>query len=339
MSHVYFVKHEQFVPEEVSELAKGLLQTVVDREAVLLAEEIPLKVHFGERGNVTYIPPTAFRGVIDFLQERGIRSRYIETNVLYRGSRTTRSPHLDVAATHGFTDLPITIADGDHGEERIEVPIAGDIFDHVKLGKAFADFEQYIVLAHFKGHEQAGFGGAMKQLAMGFAARAGKLAQHSTISPLVNIKKCIACGICVESCDPGAITVDQFAVIDPKKCIGCAACISACPTGAIRNDWGAKDFTKRVAEYAYGAAKGKRNIYINFVYNITKYCDCNGAAMELIANDIGILASTDPVAIDRACLDLVQEREGKRLFEDGRETLQHAEKMGLGSQDYQLILL
>lgn len=340
MSNVYFIPMEQFDEAAMSQAARRLLETVIDKEGVQLAAEVPIKVHFGEKGNTTYIKPASYQGVIDYLSEHQVASRFIETNVLYRGSRTTRESHIALAEEHGFTQLPITIADGHHGEDILRVPIDGDIFSEVQLGKAYGDFQQFIVLAHFKGHEQAGFGGAMKQLAMGFASRSGKMAQHASISPSVSPDKCIGCETCLDACDYQAIDmIDGKAVIQDERCVGCAACIAACPVGAIRNDWGAENFLKRVGEYAYGAGKDKDNIYISFAFNITDYCDCYGDTMPLIAKDFGVLASRDPVALDRACLDILQEREGKKLFDNGRETLDQAEKLGLGSQNYKVIQL
>ena len=340
MSNVYFIPLTEYDEINLSLQLRRLLETVIDKEQVRLADEIPLKVHFGERGNTTYIKPGCYQGVIDYLNENDVKSRFIETNVLYRGARTTRESHIALSEEHGFTQLPITIADGHHGEDVLRVPIEGDVFDEVQLGKAFADFDQYIVFAHFKGHEQAGFGGAMKQLAMGFAARPGKMAQHASISPSVIPKKCIGCETCVDSCNYNAIDmIEDKAVIDSDLCVGCAACIAICPVGAIRNDWGAEDFLKRLGEYAYGAGKDKQNIYLNLALNITRLCDCIGEPMPFVADNFGLFASTDAVAIDRACLDMLQTREGKKMFDKGRESLDQAEKLGLGSQTYSLVTL
>lgn len=339
MSNVYFVPVKDYDEKQLSATGRRLLETLVEKEAVQLKEDVPLKVHFGERGNDTFIRPGAFEGVVDYLQEKGIKTRYIETNVLYRGSRTTRENHLQTAHDHGFTNLPITIADGHHGEEFTDVPVKGEIFDHVRLGRAYGEFDQFIILAHFKGHQEAGFGGALKQLAMGFAARGGKMAQHSTLNPVVAQDLCIACGACVEACNYDAICLEDTAFIDDKKCIGCAACVAVCPVAAIKTDWGARDFPKRVAEYAWGAAGNRPNLYISYIMNITELCDCNKAHMEFIAENIGVAASTDPVALDAACLELIQHNEGNKLFEVGRDTLRHAEKLGLGSTQYNLIQL
>lgn len=336
-SKVFFKPCTIFDPPLLSKVARELFEKMIEEEHIELLEEVPLKVHFGEKGNTTFLSPACFDGVIDVLEEKGIKTRFMDSNVLYRGSRTTREEHLKTAREHGFTRIPITIADGHHGEETQIVSIEGEYFDSVILGKAYEPFDQFVVLAHFKGHNQAGFGGAMKQLAMGFASRAGKMAQHAAIRPWVKEDKCVACGTCLEYCDHSAITIDEVAYIDPELCVGCAACIAGCPTGAVAHDWSGENFIEKLAEYAYGAQKDKEMIYINYLLNITELCDCVGRPLDIIADNIGVFVSTDAVAIDKACLDTLQEREGSKLFEKGRAALVHAHKLGMGSLEYELI--
>ncbi len=337
MSKIYFIRNSGTDYEELGKEALKLLGKVVDETRHEFEKEVPIKVHFGEKGNKTFIPAICYEETIKYLTKNGVSPSYIETNVLYRGSRTTTESHIQTARSHGFTQLPIVIADGDVGTEYNEIEINKDYIDKCKIGKAYGNYKQFIVMSHFKGHIEAGFGGAIKQLGMGFAARGGKLAQHSGISPVVSEKKCIACGLCVDKCDFDAISIDGTAVIDDNKCVGCAGCIAVCPVGAIRNTWGGSNFLEKLAEYAYGAAKDKDIIYITFLHNITSDCDCMGKEMHPIAKNIGILAGKDPVALDTACLDLVQKDSGEKLFENGRVSLKHAEKIGLGTMQYQLV--
>lgn len=337
MSKVYFKRVENKDYQQLNEAARVLLETLVKEEQHAFTQTVPLKVHFGEMGNTTYIPSDCYLGVIDYLSSNGIESAYIETNVLYRGSRTTRDSHVATALAHGFNQLPIIIADGDHGEAYDEIPIHQTYIESCKIGKAFSDYSQFIVMSHFKGHGSAGFGGALKQLSMGFGARGGKLAQHSGISPKVRDKKCVACGLCVTKCDVHAIEMNETAYIHPEKCVGCAGCIAICPTGAIVNDWSGSNFKEKMAEYAYGAQLGKDNIYISFLINITADCDCMGQHMDEVAKDIGVFISKDPVAIDSACLDILQKEAGECLFNDGRATIVHAVKIGFGTDQYELV--
>lgn len=339
MSKVYFMRNSAAEIHQLGEHALQLLQKVESETGHTYAKEVPIKVHFGEKGNRTFIPASCYEEIINYLQAKGVSPSYIETNVLYRGSRTTTEKHLATAKAHGFTQIPIIIADGDLGTEYEEIEIKKDYINKCKIGKAYGRYKQFIVMSHFKGHIAAGFGGALKQLAMGFAARSGKLEQHSGISPVVDAEKCISCGICVDKCNFDAIQNVDTAIIDEGKCIGCAGCIAVCPQGAIENTWGGAHFLQKLAEYAYGAAKDKDIIYITFVHNITDNCDCAGVPMKPIAANIGILAGKDPVALDTACLDLLQQNSGKKLFAKGRPTLKHAEKIGLGTREYELITI
>lgn len=337
MSKVYFKRVECKDYKALSLAARELVEELTQNEGHVFKGTVPLKVHFGEKGNTTYVPSTCYLDIIEYLKSKGVDSAYIETNVLYRGARTTRDSHIAIALEHGFTQLPIVIADGDHGEAYDEIHIGKTFIESCKIGKAFSDYDQFVVMSHFKGHGSAGFGGALKQLAMGFASRGGKLAQHSGISPKVREKKCVVCGLCIEKCDVNAIEMRETAYIHPDKCVGCAGCIAVCPTGAIVNDWSDANFKEKIAEYAYGAQLGKDNVYISYLINVTAECDCMGQHMEAVAKDIGVFVSKDPVAIDAACLDILQKEAGECLFNDGRASIVHAVKIGLGSDEYELI--
>ena len=339
MSKVYFIKNTESDYNKLGKDASELLKKIVSDTGHEFDKEVPIKVHFGEKGNKTFIPALCYDEIISYLKEKKVSPLYIETNVLYRGSRTTTKDHIKTAKDHGFTQMPIIIADGDIGTEYDEIEINKEYIKKCKIGKGYGQYKQFIVMSHFKGHVSAGFGGAIKQLAMGFAARSGKLEQHSGISPIVKAEKCISCGICVEKCDFNAIEISDIVVIDGDKCIGCAGCIAVCPQAAIVNTWGGSNFLEKISEYAYGASKDKDIIYITFVHNITEDCDCVGSHMKAITDNIGILGSKDPVALDTACLELVQKNSGKNLFEKGRVSLLHAEKIGLGTMDYDLEIL
>lgn len=339
MSKVYFIENKASDYDQLGRDAVKLLKIIVSETGHKFEKEVPIKVHFGEKGNTTFIPPGCYDETIQYLKEMGVSPSYIESNVLYRGSRTTTEKHIQTAKDHGFTQIPIIIADGEIGTEYDEIEINKDYIKTCKIGKGYGKYNQFIVMSHFKGHVEAGFGGALKQLAMGFASRGGKLEQHSGISPVVKASKCISCGICADKCNYDAITIPDTAVIDSDKCVGCAGCIAVCPRNAIRNTWGASNFLEKLAEYAYGAAKDKDIIYIAFVHNITEDCDCTGSHMDPIADNIGVLAGKDPVALDAACLDMLQKNESDMLFEKGRKTLKHAEKIGMGSTGYELVLI
>jgi uncharacterized protein len=341
MSKVYFSGYDQ--KESVLERgakAERLLVELVQKEGFQLGEKLSLKVHFGEKGNTTFVPPAYFAGVIDYLAKHDVKSSFMETNVLYRGARTRRDEHIATALEHGFDSLPIEIADGEHGEDYTDISINQKHFQSCKIGKLIAQEEQMIVLSHFKGHGLAGFGGALKQLAMGCASRGGKLDQHANSAPVLNPLQCTQCRTCVQHCPADALRIGSVSSIDKKKCIGCAACIAVCPVGAIKINWLgsiAKNFNERMAEYALAAALGKKHLYLTFAINITKDCDCLGKSMKPIVEDLGVFCSLDPVAIDQACLDQLDKRAGKSVFGKGRHALQYAEQIGLGSREYELV--
>jgi len=340
MSNVYHKKiNNNSSIEEIQKIAKELLKTLIEKENIKLENKIGLKVHFGEKGNVTFIKPKCFEGMIEFLKNKNIDLSYIETNVLYKSPRTEKKTHIALAKEHDFTQLPIIIADGDIGEDYDEIQIDKKNFKKCMIGKEFSKFKQLLVISHFKGHGLAGFGGAIKQLAMGCAARGGKLSQHVNSIPLINPLQCKKCNVCVDNCPENAISINKLSAhIDKNKCIGCAARIAVCPHNAIHINWSSslsKKFPERLAEYAFAAQKDKHNIYISFALDITKGCDCMGEVMKPIHSDLGIFISSDPVAIDKACLDVLKKVDGK-TFHD-KNTLVYAEKIGLGSTKYELI--
>ena len=263
---------------------------------------------------------------------------YVSGNYRYALGRWTGDGPRAWYATSGAAS-----SDGEHGEDFRDVVIGMKHFESCKVGRLLAEHPQILVIAHFKGHILAGFGGAVKQLGMGCAARGGKLTMHHTSKPKIVARKCKNCGKSAEMCPVGAIyEKGRSHRIDLDKCIGCASCIAVCPYKAVRVRWTSinlfKTFGERLAEYAYAAQHGKRNIYMSFAFNITRNCDCMGRKLKVILPDLGVFASTDPVAIDQACLDLIDERAGKKKF-GGRHTLEYAEKIGLGSRKYELVRL
>ena len=341
MSTVFFLPIDSYQnTAEISEGAKNLLKHIIYAESIDLSSYIPLKVHFGEKKNRTYIKSENYLGILEYLRSEGVNTAYIETNFLYNGARQNRTAHIALAKRHGFTQVPIIIADGEYGDEFTEVPINGTHFDKCFIARGIVDLKQMIVLSHFKGHLLAGFGGAVKQLAMGCASRGGKLAQHSNAVPKIKARRCEACGDCLETCPANAIILHPKPMIDDTKCIGCASCMAVCRQKAVTMTWWAsvsKKFREKLAEYALAAQKDKVNIYINFVLNITRRCDCESHKMKPVVPDVGILASIDPVSIDTASLDLTQKRKGRKIFQRGRTALEFAEKIGLGNTHYELV--
>lgn len=342
-SNVYYTKIDSKTSaKEIQNISKKLLNTLMEKENIKLEKTIPMKVHFGEQKNVTFVKPDYYLGIIEFLKEKNVETCYIETSVLYGGQRYKKELHIKTAEVHGFTQLPIVFADGDHGENYAEVEINQKHFKKFKIGKAFLDYNQLVVISHFKGHMMAGFGGAIKQLSMGFAAKGGKMAMHLGEKPQIVSKKCKQCNICKTRCNEDALIIGKKSRIDLNKCVGCGACMAICPydaitiltfKGILKFLGIGNPFIEKVVEGALAAQKGKKNIYMNFAMNVTPGCDCEPKKMKPLMDDFGVFISTDPVAIDKACYDMAKER-GKAF--KGFKAFAYAEKIGLGSAHYEL---
>ena len=335
---------------------------------------VAIKLHFGEKGNTAFIRPIFLRRVVDQVKQYRGKPFLTDTNTLYRGMRQEAISHMTTAFENGFVysvvDAPVLIADGLRGNSAIKVKIDKPVFKTVSIAHAIYMADSLISVAHFKGHELSGFGGALKNLGMGCASREGKLSQHSNISPRVKGKACKGCEICLTTCAQEAILMKppesgveskrMIAFIDPNKCVGCGECILTCPTGAVQIQWNETIpiFQKKIVEYAYGAIQKKKGkvLYLNFLTQITPACDCNGFSDAPIVNDIGILSSEDPVAIDQASVDLVNHEEGNRSSKlpkgwemggdkfralypevDWSIQLAYGEEIRLGTRNYELI--
>ena len=335
---------------------------------------VAIKLHFGEKGNTAYVRPIFLRKVVDRVKQYKGKPFLTDTNTLYVGTRSEAVSHLTTAFENGFTasviNAPVLIADGLRGNSAVNVRIDKPIFKTVNIAWEIYMADGLIAVTHFKGHELSGFGGALKNLGMGCASRQGKLSQHSNISPRVNGKACKGCGTCLNWCaqeaismrplESGVETKRNVAFIDPKKCIGCGECILTCPSEAIHIQWNESIpiFQKKMVEYAYGAIQKKKGkaLYLNFLTQISPACDCYGYSDTPIVNDIGILASEDPVAIDQASVNLVNGLEGNRssklpgAWKSGEDKfraiypkvdwsiqLAYAEEIGMGTREYELV--
>jgi len=340
---VYF--KEKFDIDSIRTIAEKILADIsINKE-----DKIALKVHFGEKGNTRFVKPDQINPIVEKILKINKSLFVTDTNTLYRGMRTNAKDHIKLANEHGFGSLgiPIVIADGELGADEEDISVDLKHFKTVKIGKAIAESDVLIFINHFKGHVLFGFGGAIKNLSMGTGSRAGKLAMHSKIMPSVNDSGCIGCKVCEGYCDVNSIIVDEStkkATIS-DDCIGCAKCISVCPQDAIMVPWGGaipNDAMERAAEYALGASKGKKCLFITFINNISKDCDCM-TDTEIIGKDVGIIASTDPVAADQAAYDLVKDKHGKDIFKDIGGNAQHlmdySENIGLGTKEYDLVII
>jgi len=329
-SIVYFCK--DITPENILKLYEAL--------GVKQEGKIGLKVHFGEEGNKNFLNPELLRPLVE-----KVHPTFVETNVLYVSKRRFTDSHIALAKEHGFTFAPIDILDS---EDELVYPVEGlKHFDKVKTGSHFANYDAYIIYSHFKGHGSAGFGGAIKNIAMGFASPGGKMAQHAAAYPSCrNAGKCVSCNRCVQQCPAGAITItDKGPVIDTSKCIGCAKCIAECPLGIFKPGESASEevFLERLVEYAKVLSEKKPMVYINVMDNISKSCDCSAKAPAPFMKKVGAVASTDIVAIEMACHQLTALKWGSEdAFKDvngisGLGQVEYAYKLGMGNKKFVLV--
>jgi len=325
-----------------------------------------LKVHFGEPGNLAYLRPNFAARIVRMVRERGGKPYLTDCNTLYHGERSNGPDHLEAAFTNGYNPLSagchVVIGDGIKGTDYREIEVNQQYTGKAMIGAAIADADIIISLNHFKGHEQTGFGGALKNLGMGCASVGGKLFLHSGNPPVIYEKNCTGCNLCVINCAHDAVHLGpgRKAHIDNDKCTGCGQCVAVCQYDSARVVWGSDGdiLSKKIAEYSWAVIKDKPSLHINFIMDVSPDCDCWGHNDVPIVADIGIAASRDPVALDKACADMVvaapaawhlrdketgSDQGGVDKFRmahgstDWNTALIHGEKIKLGSLSYKLI--
>ncbi len=293
-----------------------------------------IKIHFGEDGNLSFLRPDYARAVAEVVKEFGGKPYLTDCNTLYPGSRKNALDHLAIAAKHGFNELTtgcqIIIGDGLKGTDDIEVPVKnGELCKTALIGRGVMDCDVFISLAHFKGHEATGFGGAIKNIGMGCGSRAGKMIQHNSGKPVVSTDNCRGCKLCAKECGSDAIIYEnKKARIDQNLCKGCGRCIGACNFDAIYNpnDGALEDLGKKMAEYTQAVVQDKPAFYINMILDVSPWCDCHAYNDAPIIPDVGMAVSFDPVALDQACSDLCNKMHPVENSRIGDNIRQHLER-------------
>lgn len=368
-SKVYFTDFRTRVGVSLTEKLQRLIKKAGITDIDMDGKFVAIKMHFGELGNLSYLRPNYAKAVADVVKECGGKPFLTDCNTLYPGSRKNALEHLDCANINGFntitTGCQIIIGDGLRGTDDITVPVRnGEYCKEAYIGRAVMDADIFISLTHFKGHESTGFGGAIKNIGMGCGSRAGKMQQHNSGKPIVHDDLCRGCRRCAKECGSDAITYENGkAVINQDICKGCGRCIGACVFDAIENqNWNANEILgRKMAEYSRAVCDGRPTFHICLVRDISPNCDCHGENDAPILPDVGIFASFDPVALDQACVDaclhatpMPNSQLSDNLadphwhhhhdnFLDSnpnvrwKETLEHAEKIGLGTREYELI--
>ena len=354
-SRVYFIKASVSEGERtISEKARRLFRAGGFEKCFKKNDFTAIKVHVGEQVNNTYIKAPCLKGLVEELLKLRTKPFITDTSTLYTGRRHNAIDHTVLATERGFSvgglGIPFLAPDGLFGTAETVVPIEGELQKEVSIAADIVRCQSILSIAHFTGHCATCAGATLKTLGMGCSSRKGKMRQHSALKPQVKKGKCTLCGECYRHCPAGAISLDKVqAHIDADQCIGCAECVAVCRFEAVQYDWKQESeiLQKSVAEHALGAVKGKegRVVFFNFLLSMTKDCDCfDKADMPTMVQDIGIVASTDPVAVDKAAIDMVEAQDGRKLPElignsrlDWRYQIEHAVKIGLGRADYECI--
>lgn len=365
-SKVYFADLRADVHENLQQKLTRLMKTAGMGDIDFQDKFVAIKLHFGEPGNLAFLRPNWARTVADFVKERGGKPFLTDCNTLYVGGRKNALDHMDSAMLNGFnpmtTGCQIIIGDGLKGSDEVEVPVVGgEYVKNAKIGRAVMDADVFISLTHFKGHEEAGFGGCLKNIGMGCGSRAGKMEQHNAGKPHVAQKYCIGCGQCRKICAHGAPIIENGkAHIDHDRCVGCGRCIAVCPKNAVQINWDetTTNLNCKIAEYTKAVVDGRPCFHISLVIDVSPNCDCRPENDMAIVPNVGMFASFDPVALDMACVDAVNAQTPlrgsaaddahakahvhdhfQRLHPDTnwRSCLEHGEKIGIGTREYELI--
>lgn len=370
---VYYTDFRAKIGEGLPTKLKRLIKAAGIGDIDMDGKFVAVKMHFGELGNLSFLRPNYARAVVDVVKEFGGVPFLTDCNTLYPGSRKNAIEHLYCAWENGFTPMtvgcPIIIGDGLKGTDDIEVPVeGGEYIDKAKIGRAVMDADIFISLSHFKGHETTGFGGAIKNIGMGCGSRAGKKAQHMNGQPEIDHELCRGCRACLRECANDGLSFDESTrkmSINTQNCVGCGRCIGACNFDAIAfaNYAATKDLNCRMAEYTKAVIQNRPNFHVSLIVDVSPNCDCHAENDAPILPNIGMFASFDPLALDQACVDAclkaaplpnsqLAEAMEKEDFCDHHDhfenttpnseyktCLAHAEKIGLGTRDYEIVVV
>jgi uncharacterized Fe-S center protein len=368
---------------------KELAGTILS-DSISPGDSVAIKIHFGERYSQYYIRPIYVRKVVDEIKKLGGKPFVCDT-LLSGGtvlrdqegeptwSRRILDEGLLTAAMNGFTHetmgCPVIFADDPKGISTVKYQFHGRYIKQVYIAPAIAEADVLLSLAHFKCHDCMSIGGALKNIGVGCSSKQGKWWIHHNVKLTVDSSRCTGCGECVTKCPVAAIEmVEGKARIDPEKCIDCGFCVDYCKPEAFTSEPfpTIDEQEARIAETAAGIVKyfGDKTAFLNLAMDIAPLCDCDLFQGTPIVPDLGVLASKDPVALDRACVDLVNASPGisgsmaevagvlnsgaekfnpiakmrwnatpgaTHVTPDWRVMLRAAEEAGLGTQRYQLV--
>ena len=365
---VYFTNFCTVTGETLPQKLARLIMTAGMDKIDFKDKFVAIKIHFGELGNMAHLRPGYARVVVDLVMELGVKPFLTDANNRYVGSRKNALDHIETAYLNGFTPYTtgchVIIADGLKGTDEVAVPVrGGEYVEKAMIGRAVMDADIVISLNHFKGHEEAGFGGALKNLGMGCGSNQGKRDMHSAGRPCIDPDKCVACGACAKNCAHDGPQIDPETgkmKINWVNCMGCGRCVDVCPMEAIyhSNEKAVQMLNYKIAEYAKAVVDGRPHFHISLVRDVSPYCDCHAENDVPIVPDVGMFASFDPVALDLACAEAVLKQPvnpGSRLekmtkpgvdhftadfpISDWRAQIEHGKKIGLGEDSYELVTI
>lgn len=366
-SKVYYTNFKTSFTENIPQKLRRLILAAGIKDIDFTDKYTAIKIHFGELGNLAFLRPNYAKVVADLVKEQGGKVFLTDCNTLYVGSRKNALDHLDTAYENGYspfsTGCHVLIADGLKGTDEALVPVDGEYVQEAKIGRALMDADIVISLTHFKGHEATGFGGALKNIGMGGGSRAGKMEMHSDGKPNVKQRLCVGCGMCTRVCAHNGITVtDRKAEIDHEKCVGCGRCIGVCPKDAVRPGYSSSNdvLNCKIAEYSKAILQDRPAFHISIICDVSPNCDCHAENDIPIIPDVGMFASFDPVALDMACADACNRQpviNGSVLSDNKehdhdenhdhfhvthpdtnwRSCVEHAQKIGIGTMEYELV--
>lgn len=372
-SKVFYTDFRAKIGEGLPTKLKRLIKAAGIGDIDMDGKFVAVKMHFGELGNLSFLRPNYARAIVDVVKELGGVPFLTDCNTLYPGSRKNAIEHLYCAWENGFTPMtvgcPVIIGDGLKGTDDIEVPVeGGEYIDKAMIGRAVMDADVFISLSHFKGHETTGFGGAIKNIGMGCGSRAGKKAQHMNGQPEIDPELCRGCRACLRECANDGLSFDESTrkmSINTQNCVGCGRCIGACNFDAIAfaNYAATKDLNCRMAEYTKAVIQNRPNFHVSLIVDVSPNCDCHAENDAPILPNIGMFASFDPLALDQACVDACLKAtplpnsqlaeamekedfcdhhdhfENTTLNSEYKTCLVHAEKIGLGTRDYEIVVV
>ena len=325
MSRVVFIKNG-------NDLTSALQQFRFDCSG----QKVPLKLHMGEPKNQFFPRPDDVKILADTLRSWGATPILYDTTVAYNSPRNSVSGYRSVATKHGFNEVGKVLIE----DQGISTKVEGFEFE---VGSFLTQASCIVSFSHVKGHCATGMGGTIKNFGMGAVTKKTKQWIHHASRPRFENSRCTYCGRCAEVCICDALSVDPASgwLWEDWKCFGCGVCVLNCPSEALSFE--VADLQYLISCAAKAALSGKKVLFVNELQRISKECDCTPDAGPLLCDDIGFVIGNDPVAVDAASLDLIEESFGE-IFEkssnvDPRLQIKYAEKIGLGSSSYSLVRL